>query len=133
MDEHTFQSELKQYKVIRRADSHKVYWNKKAEQTGKLSTGHAASHSHSHHSKGKGKKASKAVKHEEKVSELEVEDSSVGFWEMIENSTKSILTPVELNKFLFQLRQVILYTYSMLQIYTFNYFNILLINATGPC
>ena len=29
MDEYSFQSELKNYKVIRRADFHKVYWNKK--------------------------------------------------------------------------------------------------------
>lgn len=90
MDEHEFQSELKNYKVIRRADYHKVYTSKKYQQQQQQIQ-----------KPSKPKKNSAANEKSGKP----VSTDGKGFWELLESTLKGTLTPVEINRFLAALRQ----------------------------
>ena len=112
MDEATFQAELKSYKVVRRADFHKVYYNKKYAVGCFFYWAHGKLYNvefkyiqeqHKHGVKAHAKKGGATAQ----VSPKPVSaDSSVGFWELLEKSLKGTMTPVEINKFLACLRQV---------------------------
>ena len=117
MDEYSFQSELKNYKVIRRADFHKVYWNKKYQVYNTKNSNdyfyyilysieiQGTQNSQGQHSN----KKSKPLKN---PSDKPIAtDVSIGFWELFENSLKGTLNPVEINRFLANVRQVIIKYY----------------------
>ena len=85
MDEATFQAELKNYKVVRRTDSHKSYVNKRVATN-----------------PGKSKGKARGVDSSAKTVNRPADDTA--FWELIEKSSKSVLNAVELNRFLAHVR-----------------------------
>ena len=124
MEEYNFQSELKNYKVIRRADYHKIYYSKKYYQVGptfwmQLIFGTIIVNIHYHEWYGDSLSFSQALQHNQKHAKNKKVSAAneksgkplvtegKGFWELMESTLKGTLTPVEINKFLAALRQVI--------------------------
>ena len=98
MEEWQFQGEVKNYKVVRRADFHKVYYSKKYQTLQNQS---------------QSAKQGKAQKGKGVTKEVSVKstDANKGFWELFETSCKGTLTPVELNRFLAAVRQVCVFVF----------------------
>ena len=82
MDEYSFQAELKNFKVVRRIDSHKNYTNKRQLNAAAKP------------------KARKGESHTSKSSNAKNLVDDVGFWELLESTSKSVLNAQELNRFL---------------------------------